>query len=735
MRLPLRIGVLSACLMLPVAVAAAEPEAGRPSELVFFLDVLVLVAAGRLMGEAAQRLGQPAVMGQLLAGLLLGPSVLGLLWPDLQHALFPRSPAQQAMLNAVSQLGVLMLLLLTGMETDLKLLRRVGRAAFSVSVAGIMLPFACGFALGAYLPQDMLPHPDMRLVASLFLGTALSISSVKIVAMVVREMDFMRRDLGQVIVSSAVIDDTIGWVIIAITFSLAQHGALDAAGVAQSLIGTAAFLVVSFTVGRRLVFNLIRWTNDHGVGDMPVISLILALMLSLALLTDAIGVHTVLGAFVAGILVGQSPILTRQIDAQLRGLIAGLFMPVFFCMAGLSADLTILRDPTLAALTGGLILIATIGKFTGAFVGGRFGGLTMRESLALGCAMNARGSTEVIVATIGLSMGVLSQMLYTMIVAMAVVTTMAMPPMLRWALRRLPMRPDEQARLEREAFEAKGFLANLERFLLAVDESPNGRFAARLAGILAGARGTPTTVLQLGRDTDRRDGLHETVAAAVKAGAEAGAPKPAKGEPAPGAVEVITRRQHASAKEAVTAEALRGYDLLVIGLAEPVMSSGAFRPPVAQAAAAFDGPIAVVVARGRHLERPLEVGFSILLPITGTGVSRRAAEVALALGRTSRRPVVALHVTSAGSGSRNLRREEVVLNEVAALAGRFDTSLRTTIRFDDAPDEAILREARGGGHDLIVMGVNRREGEVLFFGNVAQAVLQRGEASLLFVAD
>src|SRR5690606_8374113 len=148
-------------------------------------------------------------------------------------------------------------------------------------------------------------------------------------------------------------------------------------------------------------------------------------------------------------------------------------------------DLSILADPRLLALTGGLIAIASLGKFTGAFIGGGLGGLSWRESLALACGMNARGSTEVIVATIGLSMGVLGQDLFTMIVAMAIITTMAMPPMLRWALARLPMRRDERERLEREASDAKDFLPKAERFLLAVDESPTAKFAGRLAGCLA----------------------------------------------------------------------------------------------------------------------------------------------------------------------------------------------------------------------------------------------------------
>src|SRR5436305_11210208 len=155
------------------------------------------------------------------------------------------------------------------------LVKKVRRAAFSVSLAGIAVPFACGFALGEFLPQEMLPRPDLRLITSLFMGTALSISSVKIVAMVVREMNFMRRNVGQVIVASAIIDDTIGWIIIAITFSLALHGSLDLMSIVHSLVGTALFLIVSFTLGRRLVFRLIRWTNDNFVSEVPVVTAIL----------------------------------------------------------------------------------------------------------------------------------------------------------------------------------------------------------------------------------------------------------------------------------------------------------------------------------------------------------------------------------------------------------------------------------------------------------------------------
>ncbi|VVD70490.1 cation:proton antiporter domain-containing protein [Pandoraea anhela] len=462
---------------------------------IFFTQLLLLVLVGRLLGELMQRLRQPAVMGQLLAGVLLGPSIFGALLPAWQHAVFPDTEAQKKMLDAVAELGVLLLLLSTGLETDLGLVRRMKRMAIFASAGGMVIPFVCGFALGWHLPDSLLPHPEARLVTSLFLGTALSISSVKVVAMVIREVDYLRRNIGQIILAAAILDDTTGWIIIAVIAGLGASGSVDLGHLSISLGGTLLFIVLCFTVGKRAVAVAIRWTNDRFTVEMPVLSAILVITFVLALATDKLGVHTALGAFMAGVMIGQSPILSEQIEAQLRGLIVALFAPVFFGVAGLSVDLTILLDWRMLGLVAGLILIASLGKFTGCFVGGRLGGMSRAEALALATGMNARGSTEIIVASIGLSLGVLSKDLFTMIVIMALITTLIMPPVLRRALVRIPLSDEEKARLEKEAAEEKDFLPNVERILAAVDGSANGRFAAWIAGLTAGVRGTLTTVL------------------------------------------------------------------------------------------------------------------------------------------------------------------------------------------------------------------------------------------------
>jgi K+:H+ antiporter len=750
---------------------AAESGKG-PSDAIFITQIITLMVVGRLLGEAMLRLRQPAVMGQLIAGLLLGPSFFGFLFPDLQHALFPKNAEQKAMIDAISQFGILLLLLLTGMETDLKLVRQTGRASLFASLMGIVIPFLCGVGLGEMLPDSMLPDPGKRLITSLFLGTALSIASVKIVAMVVREMNFMRRVVGQVILASAIIDDSIGWIIVSIIFSLALHGSVETMSLAQSIIGTIVFMIASLTIGRRAVFFAIRWVNDTFVSEFAVITAILVIMGVMALITYLIGVHTVLGAFVAGLLIGESPILTRHIDEQLRGIITAFFAPVFFGIAGLTADLTILADPKIALFTAGLILIASVGKFTGAFVGAELGGLTKREGFALACGMNARGSTEVIIATVGLSMGALNQDLFTMIVAMAVLTTMAMPPTLRWALGRIPLRKEEKQRLEREELEARGFVPNLERLLIAVDDSPNGQFASRVAGVLAGTHGMPTTVLHIpdpgkiestmpdnsektdlppdkkkdeeskgnARKTEKAEEKAEKAGDTVQQAAAEIKGKQKSEEIIDSPVEVTTIVHEEPSPATIAEEAKKGYDVFIIGLETTSKRTADFDSGVANLAKGFDGPLIIAATRDDLQKKP-NSKLSVLVPVNGTEPSRRAAEVAITLARATKAPVTVLYVAVRTAGRRGMRRgirnrrnEEAILKDIVAIADGYNMSIRTAVVAEPAADEAILREIERRSHNLVVMGVGRRPGEKLFFGDTAAALLEKSERSLLFVA-
>ena len=725
------------------ALAAVPGDSGKgPSDVVFVLELMALMLVGRLLGEAMLRIKQPAVMGQLIAGLVLGPSLFGLLLPHVQQALFPSAPEQKAMIGAISQIGILLLLLLTGMETDLRLVRQSGRAAIYASLMGILVPFALGVTLGWYLPDSFLPDPNKRLVMALFLGTSLSIASVQIVASVVREMNFTRRTVGQLIIASAIIGDSIGWILVSVIFGIALNGALDPLPLAINIVEVIAFLGLSLTIGRRIVFFIIRWVNDTFMSEFAVITAILLIMGGMALITNAIGVHTVLGAFVAGVLIGESPILSKHIDEQLRGLITALFAPVFFGLAGLSADLTILHQPTIALMTAALILIASAGKFTGGFIGGRLGGLTLREDLALACGMNARGSTEIIIASVGLSMGALSHDLFTMIVAMAILTTMAMPPTLRWALSRIPMRKEEKQRLEREEMEEKGFVPKLERLLLAIDDSANGQFATRIGGIIAGTNNMPTTVMHIhGKKRPSKSAVEQAKEKAKEIGETvqivAGRSDDSKREEEKNEtkIDITTIVEQKPKAETVAAEAEKGHDLMVVGLDKTLDGEHAFHDDMANLATGFPGPMAVVVARDGQLDDPMHSRLSILVPVNGTDQSRRGAEIAIAIARATRSPLTALYVAPRGQKARRPRQyEEAILKDVAALAETYGVQIKTAVRTDIAADQAIVKEMGRRRNNLLVLGVGRRPGDKLFFGDTAAALLANLDKSLLFVA-
>jgi Kef-type K+ transport system membrane component KefB len=775
-------------------VLAALGGDGEHRVTIFFLQIALLIVVGRLLGELMQRLGQPSVIGQLLAGILLGPSVFGALAPELQQTLFPVHGADRQMLNAVSELGILMLLLLTGMETDLALVKRVRKTATVISVAGIVIPFACGYALGEFLPDAVLPDPSRRLFTSLFLAVALAISSVKIVAAVLREVDFLRRDLGQVILAAAITDDIIGWTVLAFIGGLAAHGTVVFGPVVLSICGTIVFLIVSFTVGHRWVARIIRWTNDRFVSEMSVISLILVLMIGLALATNLIGVHTVLGAFVAGIMIGESPILTRHIEEQLRGLIVALFMPVFFGVAGLSIDLKVLADSRMLELTGLFIAIASLGKLGGAYVGSRLARLHNAEALAIGVGMNARGSTEIILATIGLTMGVLNQSLFTIIVVMAAVTTLCMPPTLRWALARVPLREEERVRLETQAAEEKDLLPKMERVLVALDTSANARFVASLAGWLIGGRRLAATVIDLGPVAADGEPAEPTrillataaAAAAHAATAEAKTAAPAVGEmsdavqppPKPRPIGELVSVLRPKAKREMTADAAKresepdaakhepganppkrdstakaadvvaaaileeaqnGYGLLILGLDEgPAAHALDFQAAVGKIIREFDGYVALL------LHGPRDRGDGrcdkILVPITGADYSRFGAEVAVAIARGGGATITALHVATPPSETDILRRPQklqrparALLDDIEKLGEREGVHVVSRAIVGTAKDSAILRQAYRGGHQLIVLGTKAWSGEELHFGRSAAAIIENAPGPILVV--
>ena len=446
-------------------------------------------------------------------------------------------------------------------------------------------------------------------------------------------------------------------------------------------------------------------------------------------------------------------------------------MPVFFGVAGLSIDLKVLTDPHLLGLAVLFIAIASIGKLGGCYLGSRFARLNHPEALAVGFAMNARGSTEVILATIGLTMGVLNQQLFTIIVLMAVVTTLCMPPLLRWALARVPVRDEEKARLETEAAEENDLMPRLERVLVGLDASDNGQLASLLAGWFIGARHLTTTVIDVG--TAERDGrttsstfeavieAAENAASAVEAmeKARVAEKKDAAYHPIEAAAEGakterIPVRELVSilpfeeknnstddaAAHAILSEVKNGYGLLFLGLdAGSKAGTSGVSPTIEKIVREFAGPVAISLHCAARCA-PATSLKTILVPTTGADYSRFGAEVAVAIAKGCGATITALNVSAPPTENELLRHSNQLLRtgralllDIIALGLREGVRVMSKARISPAKENEILRQVTLGNHQLIVLGTKAWPGKPLHFGDSAAALIKSASCPILIV--
>ncbi|MGW4829200.1 cation:proton antiporter [Amycolatopsis japonica] len=424
----------------------ADPVApiSAHATLLFLLQLGLLLGLAFALGRLAIRLKMPAVVGELTAGVLIGPSVLAHLAPGLSAWLLPHDATQLNLLDAVGQLGVLLLVGITGMHMDLKLVRRKGGPAAWTSAGGLLVPLGLGVGLGFVLPASLIPAGTDRAVFALFLGVAMGVSAIPVIAKTLLEMRLLHRDIGQLIVSAAAVDDIVGWLLLSVVSALAVTG-LVAGQVAFSIAGLLVVLVFTVVAGRPLVNASLRLANRSSEQG-PGIATVVVLLLLAAAGTHAIGMEPVLGTLLCGILIGSSKHADLARLAPLRTIVLAVLTPIYFATAGLRMDLTALRDPAVLGSAVLVLAVAVIGKFAGAYLGARVGRLSHWEGLALGSGLNARGVIQVIVAIVGLRLGVLTTATYTIIVLVAIVTSLMAPPTLRRAVGRIAVTEEERVR-------------------------------------------------------------------------------------------------------------------------------------------------------------------------------------------------------------------------------------------------------------------------------------------------
>lgn len=428
-----------------VSLAAPVAPIAAHQLLIFLLQVGLLLLLALVFGRLARRLGMPAVVGELFVGVLLGPSFLAHIAPDLSTWLFPQDSAQFHLLDAVGQIGVLLLVGITGIHMDMGLIRRRGATAAGVSVGGLLVPLAFGVGAGFLLPATLIPAGTETLVFALFLGVAMCVSAIPVIAKTLMDMGLLHRNVGQLTLAAGMIDDAFGWFMLSIVSAMATTG-LRAGNVLVSLACLLAVVIFALTVGRPLVRHAFRLTSRNEEDPGPSVATAAVLLLLAAAATHAMGLEAVFGAFVCGILIGSAGGIDPARLAPLRTVVLSGFAPIFFATAGLRMDLTSLTDPMVLLSGLGILTVAIIGKFVGAYAGARASKLNRWEALALGAGLNARGVIEVVVAMVGLRLGILSVEVYTIVVLVAIVTSLMAPPILRWAMARVEQTAEEELR-------------------------------------------------------------------------------------------------------------------------------------------------------------------------------------------------------------------------------------------------------------------------------------------------
>ncbi len=696
--------------------------------LVFWVQLFVIVVFARTLGWMMRAIGLPRVIGELSAGLLLGPSVFGTVWPDGFDWFLNKGheEVQSAALLGVAWVGVALLLVVTGFETDLGLIAKLGKPAALVTAGSLILPLIGGLAVGYLLPDVFLAEGAERINFALFVALALSVSSLAVVAKILSELGLMRRDFGQITVAAGMANDVVGWLLLGVFTGLATSGEIGVVQILKTVVPIVVFVALAMTIGQRIIDSALRQLRRRDAGVSGALTVAIISMLGFGVVTQRLGVEAVLGAFIAGVLLHRSRFQHEHTLELIEGMTYGFFAPIFFATAGLRVDLRELGNRTAILWTLVIIAVAVIAKFIGAYVGARLAGRTKRGALALGAGLNARGALEIVIATVGAAVGVFNTVAFTAIVLVPVVTSVIASVGLRMVVRGWEGSADEVARLEREAALERNIVVKSSRLLVPSNGDPASIAAAQILHF-AWPDESAVTVLSAGFGVDEVniEPLENTMYGRT-----------------------IEHRKVKSADiaEAILNESELGFGVIGLGANDTDEQGSVISSRVDEVLSRAKIPV-VLVRRARNLDgRRLPGAYAkAVVPVAGTAASRASSEIAFNLSRNLGTEIHLLHVADSSPGSLlggllHLGEQPTgteigtrVLEESTAMAAELGASTIEVLRTGNPGDE-ILSMVEDVEADLIVMGANlRRPDGKPFLGHTVERVLRETSATVVLV--
>jgi Kef-type K+ transport system membrane component KefB/nucleotide-binding universal stress UspA family protein len=681
------------------------------------VQIAVILAASRGLGVGARWLGQPLVIAEVLAGILLGPSLLGWAWPEGMAALFPTTSLP--VLKMLSQVGLVLFMFLVGLEFDPKLLKGRAHSSIAISHTSIALPFLLG-AGAAFWLYDVYSTPDVSFIAFLlFLGAAMSVTAFPVLARILSERHLLTSRVGAIAIACAAIDDVTAWCILAFVVAVARSAGLAQAvwttGFAMGFIAAMLLLVRPFL--RRLTMQA---RSRDGLTPGAVAFALLLLLLS-STVTELIGIHSLFGAFMFGAILPKEGHLAEALADKIEAVAVVLLLPLFFAYSGLRTEIGLVNQPREWLVTAAIVLLATLGKFGGSAVAARLTGLRWREASAIGILMNTRGLMELIVLNLGMDLGVISPTMFTMLVIMALVTTFATSPILRWVY------PDHELARDRLVAAAGPAPVGTPPFtvMMCVSDAATGPGLATLAAALLGKReesvqlfalhlwdptARPSVELRRGNVKESPGPLGPLLAHAQKLSLDVRPLAFVSAEPA------LDIGRTAEAKQA---------SLVLLGAHRPLLLEGRLSGTVSEVVAGSSCPVGVLADRGlSKIER-------VLVAYAGGPEDLAALELARRIGGAAGSELTLFHVVPPGEAHRpgrgrgqiaGLLRDLVEtrrvsqpddqgqpVDQVFSEPGTDAGKVRVRFVEHASPPDAVLAECQRG-YDLVVLGMHARWG-------------------------
>jgi Kef-type K+ transport system membrane component KefB len=685
---------------------------GHNPILILLLQVVLILALSRVMGTLFRFFRQPQVMGEMVAGIMLGPSLFGWLAPGVAAWVFPAQSVTY--LSVLSQVGVIFFLFLVGLELDPKLLRNRGHTAIVVSHVSIIAPFLLGAAAALYLyPRLFNNAPYMRFSSvALFLGAAMSITAFPVLARILTERNLHKTNIGAIAITCAAVDDVTAWCMLAFVVGIARaRGLVPGLETAALSVAYVAFM---FFLIKPFLHRLQAVHNRQGRLTQGVVATIFLLVLASAWTTEAIGIHALFGAFLMGAIMPKGTEFVRSLSEKLEDYTVIFLLPIFFAYTGLRTQIGLLDRPELWFDTALITLVACAGKFGGSALAGRACGLGWREASVIGILMNTRGLMELVILNIGLQEGVITPAVFAMMVIMALVTTALTTPVLHWIY---PMR---LLRAEaREAERARAFSV-----LVPVAMPESGAALARLAATLIDPSDGKILALHLQRPVDHeayRSGLDE---AQSPANDPALAPLLDEAREQKVATEPIAFVTRDAAADIAAVAAAQHAGLVVMGFHKPVFSKTILGGTVHRVMSQCETDVAVFVDRG------FESARRILVPYMGSSHDRLALELAGRIARNKGASVTVLHIVPPSRKKPPLDAKKIVDRTFTDPALAAKVTLRVVE--ERSPVNVVVRDA--ADQDLVIIGVSEEWGlESHLFGWRPQRIARDCPTSMMIV--